>query len=108
MFLMAFDGVLLLPFYVFFFFFFFVFFLFYFILFTFFRVICFASLCPFYTPPYVSGEVLCFHVGRPCVCPSVRRLENVCRPSALRVRSITEILINGFLSNNVSLGIEMG
>ena len=26
----------------------------------------------FYTPPHVSGGVLCFHVGRPCVCPSVR------------------------------------
>ena len=25
----------------------------------------------FYTPPHVSGGVLCFHVGRPCVCPSV-------------------------------------
>ena len=24
-----------------------------------------------YTLPHVSGGVLCFHVGRPCVCPSV-------------------------------------
>ena len=26
----------------------------------------------YYTPPQVSGGVLCFHVGCPCVCPSVR------------------------------------
>ena len=26
----------------------------------------------FYTPPHNSGGVLWFHVGRPCVCPSVR------------------------------------
>ena len=25
----------------------------------------------FYTPPHDSGRVLWFHVGRPCVCPSV-------------------------------------
>ena len=25
----------------------------------------------FYAPPYDSGEVLWFHVGRPCVCPSI-------------------------------------
>ena len=25
----------------------------------------------YYTPPHFSGGVLCFHVGRPCVCPSV-------------------------------------
>ena len=25
----------------------------------------------FYIPPHASGGVLCFHVGRPCVCPSV-------------------------------------
>ena len=45
----------------------------------------------FYTPPHVSGGVLCFHVGRPCVCPSVRpsvRSPYV-RPSALHFRSIT-------------------
>ena len=24
-----------------------------------------------YTPPHDSGGVLCFHVGCPCVCPSV-------------------------------------
>ena len=27
----------------------------------------------FYTPPHNSGGVLWFHVGRPCVCPSVHR-----------------------------------
>ena len=26
-----------------------------------------------YTPPHDSGIVLWFHVGRPCVCPSVVR-----------------------------------
>ena len=26
----------------------------------------------YYTLPQVSGGVLCFHVGCPCVCPSVR------------------------------------
>ena len=41
----------------------------------------------FYTPPHISGGVLCFHVGRPCVCPSVR--STYVRPSALRFRSIT-------------------
>ena len=25
-----------------------------------------------YTPPHDSGGILWFHVGRPCVCPSVR------------------------------------
>ena len=28
----------------------------------------------YYTPPQVSDGVLCFHVGCPCVCPSVRSL----------------------------------
>ena len=27
----------------------------------------------FYTPPHNSGGVLWFHVGRPCICPSVRQ-----------------------------------
>ena len=27
----------------------------------------------FYTPPHNSGGVLWFHIGRPCVCPSVHR-----------------------------------
>ena len=27
----------------------------------------------FYTPPHDSGGVLWFHVGRLCVCPSVRQ-----------------------------------
>ena len=27
----------------------------------------------YYTPPHNSGGVLWFHVGRPCVCPSVVR-----------------------------------
>ena len=26
----------------------------------------------FYTPPHNSGRVLWFHIGHPCVCPSVR------------------------------------
>ena len=33
----------------------------------------------FYTPPHNSGGVLWFHVGRPCVCLSVR--PSVVRPS---------------------------
>ena len=41
----------------------------------------------FYTPPHASGGVLCFHVGRPCACPSVR--SKYVRPSTLRFRSIT-------------------
>ena len=55
----------------------------------------------FYTPPHVSGGVLCFHVGRPCVCPSVRPSVRsmYVRPSALRFRSITEVFVNGFHSN---------
>ena len=39
----------------------------------------------YYAPPQVSGGVLCFHVGCPCVCPSVRSPS--VRPSALRFRS---------------------
>ena len=31
------------------------------------------TLLYFYTPPHVSGGVLCFHVDRPCVCPSIVR-----------------------------------
>ena len=34
----------------------------------------FIYLCiDFYTPPHNSGGVLWFYIGRPCVCPSVRR-----------------------------------
>ena len=33
----------------------------------------------FYTPPHKCGGVLWFHVGRPCVCPSVS--QSVVRPS---------------------------
>ena len=33
----------------------------------------------FYTPPHNRGGVLWFHVGRPCVCPSV--CPSVSRPS---------------------------
>ena len=57
------------------------------------RVFCTCSRCGwglfghFYTPPHISGGVLCFHVGRPCVYPSVR--SPYIRPSALRFRSIT-------------------
>ena len=44
----------------------------------------------YYTPPQVSGGVLCFHVGCPCVCPSVRPSVRslYVRPSVLRFRSI--------------------
>ena len=38
----------------------------------------------FYTPPHISGRVLCFHVGRPCVCPSVVRPS--IRPHIVSVR----------------------
>ena len=48
----------------------------------------------YYPPPQVSGGVLCFPVGCPCVCPSVRIL--YVRPSALHFRSIAEVFMNGF------------
>ena len=52
----------------------------------------------FFTPPHVNGGVLCFNVGRPCVCPSVRR-PSVVRTSALRFRSITSVsIVNGQIS----------
>ena len=35
---------------------------------------CFYVRTSFLYPRHVSGGVLCFHVGRPCVCPSVRTL----------------------------------
>ena len=37
----------------------------------------------FYTPSHISGRVLCFHTGRPCVCSTS------VHPSAHRFRSIT-------------------
>ena len=68
----------------------------------------------FYTPPHDSGGVLWFHVGRPCVSPSVR--QSYVRPSVFRFRMITWININGFSSNLVcvlilwrsGLGLLMG
>ena len=40
------------------------------------------SHLPYYTPPHYSGRVLWFHVGRPCVCPSIH--PSVVRPSVSR------------------------
>ena len=51
----------------------------------------------FYTPQHVSRGVSCFHIGRPCVRPSVRSTYG--RPSAPRFRSITEVFIDGFYCN---------
>ena len=34
----------------------------------------YLSVNRFYTLPHNSGGVLWFHIGRPCVCPSVHRL----------------------------------
>ena len=77
---------------------------------------CLPSYC-FYTPPHVSGGVLCFHVGRPCVCPSVRSCVRspYVRPAALRFRSITSIykrisfkFCTCICIKNVSLGIVNG
>ena len=54
-----------------------------------------GQMLAFYTPPYFSDGVLCFHVGRPCVCPfvcpSVHRNvgSTYVRPSTLRFGSIT-------------------
>ena len=31
----------------------------------------YCSIYHFYTPPHNSGGVLWFHVGHPCVCPSI-------------------------------------
>ena len=70
--------------------------------------------CTFYTPPHSGGGVLWFHVGRPCVRPSVRRTS--VRPSVFRFRMITWVNINGFSPNLVcalivwryGLGLLMG
>ena len=69
----------------------------------------------YYTPPQVSGGVLCFHVGCPCVCPSVRSL--YVRPS-VRTSFPFDSLSNYkrisfkfcicICTNNVSLGIVNG
>ena len=68
----------------------------------------------FYTPPHNSGGVLWFHVGCPCVCPSVVRPS--VHPSVFRFRMITWINFNGFSPNLVyalilwrsGLGLLMG
>ena len=72
----------------------------------------------FYTPPHDSGGVLWFHVGRPCVCPSVSR-PSICpstHSSIFRFRMITWVNIIGFSPNLVcalilwrsDLGLLMG
>ena len=63
---------------------------------------------------YTCCGVLWFHVGRPCVCLSVR--QSSVRPSVFRFRMITWVNINGFSSNLVcalilwrsGLGLLMG
>ena len=71
-------------------------------------IIKFYGTCPkisnmlfhtFYTPLQDSGGVLWFHVGRPCVCPSVR--QSFVRPSVFRFRMITWVNMNGFSPNLV-------
>ena len=62
------------------------------------------------TPPHNNGGVLWFHIGRPCVRPSVLR------PSGFRFRITTWVNINGFSWNLVralilwrsGLGLLMG
>ena len=64
--------------------------------------------------PHNSGGVLWFHVGRPCVRPSVH--PSVIRPSVFRFQMITWVNINGFSPNLVcalilwrsGLGLLMG
>ena len=62
----------------------------------------------YYTPPLVSGRVLCFHVGCPCVCPSVV-CTSVCTSFPFDSLSIYERISFKFCicicTNNVSLGI---
>ena len=53
-----------------------------------------------YTPSHDSCGVLWFHVGRPCVCPSVVR-RSVVRPSVFCFRMITGVNVNGFSPNLV-------
>ena len=64
---------------------------------------------------YISGGVLCFHVGCPCVCPSVRSL--YVRPSVRTSFPFDSLSIYKRISfkfcicictNNVSLGIVNG
>ena len=76
-----------------------------------------TTMYDFYTPPHYSGGVLWFHVGCPCVCPSVH--PSVVRPSILRFRMITssyQVNVSGFSPNLVcalimwrsDLGLLMG
>ena len=69
----------------------------------------------FYTPPHVSYGVLCFHVGRPCVCSYVHN--TYVRPSIRTSFSFDNLSIYKRISfkfclwictNNVSLGIVNG
>ena len=53
----------------------------------------------FYTLPHDSGRVSWLHIGRPCVCPSVRQ-SYIC-PSVFYLRIITWVNINGFSPNLV-------
>ena len=69
----------------------------------------------YYTPPQVSGGVLCFHVGCPCVCPSVHRLyirPSVCTSFPFDSLSIYKRIPFKFCicicTINVSLGIVNG
>ena len=57
---------------------------------------CFTFLLYIYTPPHVSGRVLWYHVGCPCVCPSVSYI----RPT-FRFWMITWVNFNGFSPNLV-------
>ena len=67
-----------------------------------------------YTPPHNSDRVLWFHVGCPCVRPSIRHTSM--RPSVFRFRMITSVNFNGFSPNLVcalilwisGLGLLMG
>ena len=54
----------------------------------------FSYDCHYYTPPHVSGGVLCFHVGRPCVRPCVH-------PSVVFTSVRTS-----FPSNNLSISFK--
>ena len=47
----------------------------------------FANFFYIYTPPHNSGGILWFHVGLPCVYPSVARPS--VHPSVFRFRMIT-------------------
>ena len=69
----------------------------------------------YYTPPQVSGGVLCFYVGCHCVCPFFRGLyirPSVCTSFPFDSLSIYKRISFKFCicicTNNVSLGIVNG